>query len=44
MFEQKGLHPTDLRRHVRLAVRARYLRVVLRGTGGHARLWAIASA
>ncbi len=43
VFEHKGLPPTDLRRHVRIAVRARYLRVVLRGTGGHARLWALAS-
>ncbi len=42
VIDEKDLPPTEVRRHVRLAVRARYVRLGLRSHGSHVRITAIA--
>ncbi len=42
VLDEKDLPPTEVRRHVRLAVRARYVRLGLRSHGSHVRITAIA--
>lgn len=41
-LDEKNLPPTEVRRHVRIPVRARYVRLALRGRGSHARVTALA--
>lgn len=41
-LDEKNLPATEVRRHVRIPVRARFVRLALRGRGSHARVTALA--